>query len=419
MLPADDRDTLAHSSKPTSVLSPKRPVDDKAGLADLFPYYAGFSYKWAKQRFDEFDLPANALVLDPWNGSGTSLVAAQATGIASVGVDLNPVACAVARLKVEGLGASIPVVKPPQSVPTLADHEPLLAWFSPRAAERLRSWADARPQPQGSLSTIVVKVSLFRVARCLTKRFEGSNPTWVRISRGCDECVDVAPAVIDELMIEAQVGITSRLLEYHGATTPSSVVMASSKHLPLASASVDAILTSPPYLTRIDYGVAYSRELAVLGIQVGRDRSMHSRALREQLMGTTLIRRSAMRELSVAATANDLLKRVADHPSKASGGYYLKQIRQYLQDLTQSLDELTRVAKSGALMTLVVQDSYYKDVPIPLAAICVEEAQARGWLLVGEPAERDVKRHLTQLNTAARAYIKGKVAESEITLRSP
>jgi DNA modification methylase len=407
----------AQDPRTKRVMSPKRPVDERAGLGDVFSYYAGFSYDWARKQLAAFELRRTAVVLDPWNGSGTTTLAAQSIGLASVGVDLNPVASIVAQLKFYGLGAAIQIARAPEQSRSLRDSDPLHAWFTSRAAARIRAWADDTRDVQPTPSGLVVMVSLFRVVRSLTKSYEGSNPTWVRTSGHDQERVDLDDAAIDELVHDQQVEIVSRLLMYSPSTTPCLVTTASADRLPVATSSIDAILTSPPYLTRIDYAIAYSRELAVLGIAVGRHRSAHSRSLRAQLMGTTLIRRAPSRDRNYSTSAAELIQRVADHPSKDSSGYYLKQIGQYLGDLTNSLDELARVAKAGAFMTLVVQDSYYKDIRIPLAGICVQEAEVRGWELIGPATEYDVKRYLTQLNTAARAYPKGNVAESVMTLR--
>jgi hypothetical protein len=112
--------------------------------------------------------------------------------------------------------------------------------------------------------------------------------------------------------------------------------------------------------------------------------------------------------------AKDLVHRIATHRSYASGVYYLKQANQYFDDLTCSLDEITRVCAPGAFMTLVVQDSYYKDVPVRLGDICLDEAELRGWEYVAKkPFE--VRRSLTTLNTSAKLYPKGKVSENVIT----
>jgi hypothetical protein len=255
-------------------------------------------------------------------------------------------------------------------------------------------------------------VSLFRVVRALTGNFEGSNPTWVRRASKEDTLVDVEHSKLDALVEADQELVAGRLSSESYATTPVSIVTASSKKLPLADQSVDLVLTSPPYLTRIDYAVAYSRELAVLGINVSQDRT-----LRADLMGTTLIRaRRDHNEDPYGLIATDLVRQIRSHSSKASSGYYLKQTRQYLDDLVASFEEITRVSKDDAVMKLVVQDSYYKEIPVRLADICVEEAQRRGWEFI-DWDKSEVTRLLTQVNTAARAYSKGKVEETVIVLR--
>ena len=61
--------------------------------------------------------------------------------------------------------------------------------------------------------------------------------------------------------------------------------VASSEKLPLAEASVDIVLASPPYCTRIDYAVATSVELSLLGFV----RDAGFRDLRRGLIGTTTV----------------------------------------------------------------------------------------------------------------------------------
>jgi hypothetical protein len=64
----------------------------------------------------------------------------------------------------------------------------------------------------------------------------------------------------------------------------------------------------------------------------------------------------------------------------------------------------------------VVQDSYYKDIPINLADICIDEAVARGWVAT-EVRPFEVNRILTKMNTSAQAYPKGVVVETVIAFR--
>ncbi|GAB2894315.1 hypothetical protein GCM10022245_32040 [Streptomyces mayteni] len=396
-----------------SALTPKRPSEERAGLADVFPYYAGFAYDWARALLRSQGISDTAVVLDPWNGSGTTTLAAQHEGYRAVGIDRNPVANIVARLRVDAHQTE-PTPVAASAVPMgglTAPGDPLCAWFTPQSVGRIRDWAEHLSRLPSNHSGLPY-IAMFRAIRSLTSSFEGSNPTWVKRAKSSDDLVDISAADFDALLLEQQEFVGSRIVtSSETATFSVQIATALSSALPLSNGSVDVVLTSPPYLTRIDYAVAYTRELAVLGHDIAKDRT-----LREALMGTTLIRQHADSHLRIGETARALIDDVTSHSSKASAGYYRKQVLQYLSDLTAGLDEVTRVTADKAIFHLVVQDSYYKDIPVRLADICVEECAMRGWSLVN----RDpyvVKRTLTSVNTAARNYKKSDVAETVISLR--
>lgn len=395
------------------ILSPKRPPVETAGLADIFPYYAGFAFDWAcKQLFVQSNGDPTKVVLDPWNGSGTTTLAAQSDGHPSFGIDRNPVANLVAQLRCQ-VRVTGNLLLPPQRSKAFgkkAGRDALSNWFSPASVARIRDWTRSL-QSEPLDAKIVGLVSIFRVVRSVTERFEGTNPTWVKRAKSDVELVDIFIDDLDGLILAEQEYLWGRLMSAPRGVGGTSIITASSDRLPISDNVVDVILTSPPYLTRIDYGVAYCRELAVLGIDV-----LSNRDLRADLMGTTLIRGDAANQFKPGKVARDLMHRVSSHSSKASSGYYLKQTMQYLRDLSAGFDEMTRVVKPGGTLCMVVQDSYYKDEPVPLADICIDEAGARGWELVLNE-QFPVKRTLTSLNKSAREYKKSQVSESVITFR--
>lgn len=394
-------------------LSPKRPAVETAGMADVFPYYAGFSFEWAQNRLVSLSLNESACVLDPWNGSGTTTLAAQTSGFYSIGIDLNPVASKVAKLRTSVNADTATVHTPPRKTrrkPSASDA--LLGWFHESTVSRIRDWTTSLSGTDADRAALGY-VALFRVVRQLSRKFEGSNPTWVKRCRNPEDLIKITPDEIDEAVLHEQDFITRRLASSPVRKRPALLITASAANMPLRDSSVDAVLTSPPYLTRIDYAVAYARELAILGINIDSDRS-----LRRALMGTTLTRPLQVENCDhLSKVSQQLLEKIANHDSKASSGYYLKQARQYLCDLADGLQEITRVCRPGAHMTLVVQDSYYKDISVPLADICIAEAELRGWKLAAREAF-PVKRTLTAVNTAAQAYEKGEVSETVITFRS-
>lgn len=392
-------------------LSPKRPSVERSGLADVFPYYAGFSYDWAFDKISTLDLPSDARILDPWNGSGTTTLAAQNCGYSAIGIDLNPVANFVATLRIAAHQDDLIVISSDSiAIDTrITEGDPLLAWFDTFTVRWIRSWTTYLKQLSLRRSSLAY-IALFRVLREKTKAFEGSNPTWVKRAKSSDDLVSISRQDLDRLVVAEQEKIASRC----EATIPNSarvgLVQANSGNLPIPDASIHSILTSPPYLTRIDYAVAYARELALLGVDIAQDR-----ALRESLMGTTLIRKNVSLNVGLGPLAHKTLEAIEGHSSKASQGYYRKQAVQYFNDLIFSLDEMTRVVKRGGRLLLVVQDSYYKDIPVRLADIYTEEAELRSWVLKNRDSQ-PVRRTLTSLNKAAKKYSKAEVSETIVEL---
>ena len=68
-------------------------------LANIHPYPARFINEIPKHLIEEIGCPEGTIILDPFCGSGTTLVEAQRHGFDSVGIDLNPIACLISRVK--------------------------------------------------------------------------------------------------------------------------------------------------------------------------------------------------------------------------------------------------------------------------------------------------------------------------------
>lgn len=153
------------------------------------------------------------------------------------------------------------------------------------------------------------------------------------------------------------------------AATRTSVEIGDSTRLPLEAGWAAAVIGSPPYCTRIDYAVATKPELAVLGAT-----SAEFRRLRARMLGTPLIVRANQEpDERWGETCVRLLKKIRQHHSHASEGYYYKNHLQYFRRLFASFSELSRVVRPrGGRAVLVVQDSHYKDIHNDLPRITTE-----------------------------------------------
>jgi len=68
-------------------------------IESIHPYPAKFIGDIPRAFLGALPLPPGTLVFDPFCGCGTTLLEAQRRGMPSVGVDLNPIACLIARVK--------------------------------------------------------------------------------------------------------------------------------------------------------------------------------------------------------------------------------------------------------------------------------------------------------------------------------
>src|SRR5690349_18703052 len=64
-----------------------------------FRYSAGFSADWVAQTIRESKASCELRVFDPFAGSATTLITAEAEGVESRGIDSHPFVCRIARAK--------------------------------------------------------------------------------------------------------------------------------------------------------------------------------------------------------------------------------------------------------------------------------------------------------------------------------
>lgn len=94
---------------------PTSPINGYASLVNFAPsadrpihrwfwYREGYSLDLVTELISE--LPRGSVVLDPFCGAGTTLVAAKEKGLPSVGFDVNPISILVSRVKTTKLSAN-------------------------------------------------------------------------------------------------------------------------------------------------------------------------------------------------------------------------------------------------------------------------------------------------------------------------
>jgi DNA modification methylase len=416
----------------TNLRTPKRPPTDSKSRSEWFSFYAGFSAGFVEDVIRQLDLKAGTTLLDPWLGSGTTGEIASATGVNFKGYDINPAVLLVAKARTFSNDDDSDLFKFADKAidkferAPIEDRrrsnqppDPLEQWLQPRSAAMFRrlersisrldhsgSYEKPTWQRIGQISntTSVLYIALFRTLRHFIAPYRSSNPTWIKLCDSGSRIRVSAQSLVNRFVREVtflQKALDAEERTQSQSTTHRSTISrASSIKLPIQPNSIDAIISSPPYCTRIDYVRATLPELSVIGFPSGTE----TRKLRHMMIGTpTIYDSSAKNGRNWGPTCNGFLTQVENHYSKASSTYYIKYFRQYFESAFSSLTELQRVLKKSGQCVLVVQNSYYKEVLNDLPAIFSEMASQVGLRLTNR-TDFQVGRTLAGIHPQTKHY---------------
>lgn len=409
------------------IMSPKRDRRLQSGWEGFFPYYAGFPEAFATKLLASARLRKNAVVADPWNGSGTTTFAAAQLGHSAWGFDVNPAMVVVARARLlppseadalRPLAATIiNHVRVPRST---APSDPLNSWFTGETSAIIRAIEEEiRRTIVGELTlgpsgvdlasmagtAATLYVALFAASRSLAVTFRASNPTWLKKAKNEDQRVSAPRSRIIRLFTDNVRAMATSLqarreLQLISEQTDTLLQVGNTVDLKLRPRSVDCFLSSPPYCTRIDYAAATRVELAVLAGLVG---DMHWQLQRAMIGSTISPKHEIEPKEAWGPTCLSFLDDVQSHKSKASSGYYLKTHLDYFDKMARSLRSIRRALRPNGVAVLVVQDSYYKDVYNDLPKIISEIAEGSGLMLARE--ERFTwNQSMARINPYTRTY---------------
>lgn len=413
------------------IASPKRNKRLQTGWEGFFPYYAGFPELFVREILDSAKLRPDAVVLDPWNGSGTTTYAASQLGLKSIGIDLNPVMIVVARARLlppseadhlRPLAATILSNLRASPVTPAAD-DPLLAWFQPSAAKVIRSIeqnirrslvGSMTKSPDGihldriSGTAATLYVALFAACRRLAVSLRSSNPTWIKLPKADDDRLDPTAYAIAHQFSENVRGMSKALAAKQDTEVrsgaeftagSSTIQLSDTATMALPEGSIDFVLTSPPYCTRIDYTAATRVELAVLAPLL----KTKPRDLGRQMIGSVQVPVGAIKvNERWGTTCSTFLAALKQHPSKASDGYYYKTHLDYFDKIARSLCRVSHALKPGGSAVFVMQNSYYKDIHNDLPTILAEMAVLHGLSFDGK--EDFHLRSMSDINPGRKTY---------------
>jgi DNA modification methylase len=333
------------------------------------------------------------LVVDPFMGSGTTLVEAKLHRRPSLGVDINPVAFLITKAKVtpidparlqwavasleNTLQTEVPSIFRPSSpspylstIPSLPTSPQIDYWFPPetkrelmliyQAVEALPD-EDLRTFFRCAFSHILKPCSWWsnktiKPVRNLTKRLPSPITTFFKHVRFM---VQGNQQFLDLLRERKAEGI---IVEPH---------CADARQLPLADASAQLIVTSPPYLTSYEYADLHQLTMLWYGDILG---VVPLKEFRRRFIGTAACSGKPINMGSqIAQTIVDALQECC--PEKA------REAAVYFTEMRECFLEMWRVLKRGGYACIVIGNTRLCGVEILNAQVFVEQMLSLGFEL--------------------------------------
>lgn len=325
--------------------------------------------------------PKGALLLDPFVGAGTAMVAVEGHSMAGIGCDISPLAVYATRVKCSKIDANelrdaarrVERNASRRTVARLYLFDDLVHRAFPEPTlsvlEKLRASigaADIETSLREALMLALLAV-LPRFSRLVRK---GGWLSEVPAAAGPEDVHTVWRAMVESIAEDAS------KRKWSTAALPE-VVLADARRLPYRSGRVDAVITSPPYPNRHDYTRVFGVELAFgfldgESIKALRYQSMHShpeaKPNRPPVKG--------YEEPSLLTVAIDAITpQLTDARTR---GALPALLHGYFRDLYHALVEVRRVLKPGGWAALVVGNARYAGTAIPTDALTADIAEQAG-----------------------------------------
>jgi hypothetical protein len=344
------------------------------------------------------DLSKGRIVLDPMSGSGTVLRQASVLGLRARGFDVDPLAVLMSRVWTTAVKDSIVETlfkeimadaKKAKSVtlPWMDDDPEARAfakyWFGRDQRRELRRLAFvlAKYDAEAGSGTDRAAVNVLRLAlsRIIITKDKGA-------SLGRDISHSRPHKVMETNDYNVRIGyersvraIRKRLADEHHGAFSARVSLGDARRLKgVDNCTVDAILTSPPYLNAIDYLRGHRLSLIWLGHRLRDLRAIRSNSIGSERGPNKYSEADEFTEMKLAMGELDVL------PDR-----FARMIDRYIQDLYQMIKELVRVLKRNGKATFVVGNSCLRGVFIKNAG-AIETAATLCGLTLTHSVERDL-----------------------------
>ncbi len=361
-----------------------------------FRYSAGFSAEWVEQVLQVWAIDQQQVVLDPFAGSGTVLLASEKLGLQSIGVEAHPTVAQICRAKLSWSTGVEQFVDFAEQVHRQSKHpstngitHPLLLErsFDPEILAHLAAmktaWLACDDQsPAAALVWLAITAILRPCSSAGTAQWQYILPNKTK-----------KKVLHPDLAFRQQIAIMAqdmRWMQSQVDTSHAGLINGDARNFsPATNKKVDAVITSPPYANNYDYADALRFEMTFWGEVQGWG-DIHDK-VRKHLIVSSSQHSSKEKLIAEELLADPLLmtihtelKEVVDALAivrESHGGkkHYHTMVAAYCRDIAQVMVELRQICNPGTRMCWVIGDSAPYGVYCPIDKWIGELALAAGF----------------------------------------
>ncbi len=324
-------------------------------------------------------------VLDPMMGSGTVLAVARAQGHRGFGFDIDPLAVliskvwttAINRRNVQDQATNVLEIalrefrniSQADAYPENADEE---------TRQFVRYWFDGYARRQLAALSIVIRSLQPETTR---------NALWCAFSRliiskqsGASRAMDLSHSrphrrfktapekPFNKFLPAVERVVINGLDERAAGRGPAPMIrIGDARHLPLPNASVDLVLTSPPYLNAIDYIRCSKFSLVWMGYKIGDLRDVRTNSVGTEA-GEQLLDED--NEIKAIVGALKLRPRLRQRHERI--------LARYVHDMRGTISEVGRVLSAGGKAVYVIGENTLRGTYIRTSVIVTKLAEMAG-----------------------------------------
>jgi DNA modification methylase len=383
-------------------------VADRAAH-DWYRFVLSYPPHLVRDYLERFGATGDSLVLDPFCGTGTTIVECKKLGVGAVGVEAHPMAHFAARVKTTwSVDPDALLADAEEAAGESPDPLPL----APEAEELLLR-DSISPLPLRKTLTLLAAINGRATADHLKLALAKALVTTIGNLHFGPE-VGVGPPKEDAPVVESWMENVRAIAEDVRRLRPLAGVACRVHHADardlefLAPRSVDAVITSPPYPNEKDYTRTTRLESVLLGFL--RDKR-ELKALKQNLMRSNtrnvykgddddrwIATHAEVQRLASAIEARRL------ELGKTSGfeRMYQRVTRLYFGGMARHLEQLKRILKPGARLAYVVGDqASFLRVMIRTGQLLADIATNLGYQVEGMNRRHDSRPSLDHVDQSA------------------